>query len=97
MRISRRRAMTYHILTHITPRDYVPASGESSAARRTTAARQKENRSVSGESSKVLSAPDQRPFGKTNRLSIIDGDEKTKGTPAITGLHVEHAVADLLR
>ena len=27
---------------------------------------------VSGESSKVLSAPDRRPFGKTNRLSIID-------------------------
>ena len=40
-----------------TPRDYVPASGESSAAFRTTAARQKKNGSVSGESSKVLSAP----------------------------------------
>ena len=39
----------------------------------------------------------RRPFGKTNRLSIIDGDEKTKGTPRVTSLHVEHAVADLLR
>ena len=67
-RLEKNISYTY---TH-TPRDYVPASGESSAAFRTNAGRKGTKSNVSGESSKVLSAPDRRPFGKTNRLSIID-------------------------
>ena len=36
-------------------------------------------------------------IGKTKRLSIIDMVNSVRDAGAITGLHVEHAVADLLR
>ena len=39
----------------------------------------------------------RRPFGKTNRLSIIDMVKSVRDAGIQTSLHVEHAVADLLR
>ena len=74
-RLEKNISYTY---TH-TPRDYVPARGESSAAFRTKTGR-KERRSVSQVNhQKFCRHRARRPFGKTNRLSIIDGDEKRKG------------------
>ena len=65
-----------HIIhLHTSRRATTYLRGESSAARRTSAERKGTEERVSGESSKVLSAPDRRPFGKTNRLSIIDGGD----------------------
>ena len=73
-----RKEHIIHLHTLHTPRTTYLRAGKAQRAPNENAARQKKNRSVSGESSKVLSAPDQRPFGKTNRLSIIDGDEKNE-------------------
>ena len=58
--------------TH-TPRDYVPASGESSAAFRTSAERKEQRSASQVNHQKFCRHRTRRPFGKTNRLSIIDG------------------------
>ena len=74
-RLEKNISYTY---TH-TPRDYVPARGKLSRVRNETPNDRSERVSSQVNHQKFCRHRARRPFGKTNRLSIIDGDEKRKG------------------